>query len=92
MKDRVAIGVLSIRICPLLYQEVVDSLITKTGSPGKWIFSKIGESFIVSVGGWHTALLIFGMEECSSGSGANISSCSHNNLSKFIITIGNSKV
>ena len=88
MKDCVAIGVLSIRICPLLYQEVVDSLITKTGSPGKWIFSKIGESFIVSVGGWHTALLIFGMEECSSGSGANISSGLHYHLGQLVVTVG----
>ena len=92
MEDSIAIGVLSIWICSLLYQEVVDSLITQAGSPGKRIFSKIGQSFIVGVGHWNTALLIFGMEECSSGSGANISSCSHNNLSKFIITIGNSKV
>ena len=92
VKDSVAICVLSIWVSSLLYQNVVDSFIAETGSPGQGVLPQVRQALIVGGGSWHSALLVLGVEEGASGAGADISSGLYYDLRQLIIAIGYGQV
>ena len=92
VEDGVAVGVLGVGVGPLLYQEIVDRLVTETGGPGERKLAQVGETLVVGVDGRHRALLVPRVEECSRSPGANIRPGLDDDLGQLIVTVGNGEV
>ena len=92
MEDGVAVGVLGVGVGALLYEEIVDGLVTETGGPGQRVLAQVGEALVVGVDRRDGALLVPGVEESPRSSSANIRPGLDDDLGQLIVTVGNSQV
>ena len=92
VEDGVAVGVLGVGVGALLYEEIVDGLVTETGGPGQRVLAQVGEALVVGVDGRDGALLVPRVEESPRSSGANVRPGLDDDLGQLVVTVGDSEV